>query len=179
MCDDQTSNDQAKEDQDVTEATVGNAQVEALQAELQAANEKTLRYAADIQNLRRRTEQEKKDAANFAITKFATDLISVADSFALALTSIPSEVAESPNGAAVLQGIEMVQGQLVRAFEKHGLCEIKLDEDRSFDPNKHDAVQVVAASDQAEDTVVSVLRAGYTLNDRVIRPAMVSVAGPA
>ncbi len=154
-----------------------DAEVEALQAEVQALKEQVLRVAADAENTKRRAEREMNDARAYAITKFARDLLGVADTFDRALASVPAD-AEGPMKNFVV-GVEMTAKELLGAFEKNGLKKIDPAKGEKFDPHKHQAMMEQAGEDVAPGAIIQTLQAGYELLGRLVRPAMVVVAAKA
>lgn len=149
----------------------------ALLAEVQALKEQVLRYAADAENVKRRAEREMNDARAYAITKFARDLLTVADNFDRALVSVPADV-EGP-AKNFLVGVEMTAKALQSAFENNGLKKIEPAKGDKFDPHKHQAVMEQPGIDVEPGGVIQVLQAGYELLGRLVRPAMVVVAAKA
>ncbi len=149
-------------------------------AELEAAvadlTDRLLRSAADMENLRRRTEREIADARQYAVTGFARDLLSVGDNLRRALEAIPAEVRSADAQLATFaEGVELTERELLKALSKHGVE--KLDPvGQKFDPNFHQAIFEVESADQPAGTVVQVVQAGYSIADRVLRPAMVGIA---
>ena len=153
-----------------------DAEVEALQTEVQALKEQVLRYAADAENTKRRAEREANDARAYAIQKFATDLLRVADNLDRATAAAPTESGD-PAVKNYVIGVEMTARELLAAFERNGLKKIDPPQGEKFDPHKHQAISMVEA-DAEPNTVVQVLQKGYTLHERVLRPALVMVAKP-
>ena len=122
---------------------------------------------ADFQNYRKRAEKEKRDLYSYANEKIMNDLLTVMDNFERAL--------EHDAGDGFKEGIEMIFKQLSDVLEKDGLAEIPaLGEE--FDPNVHNAVMTEETEDYESGKVSGVMQKGYTLNGKVIRPAMVKVA---
>lgn len=152
--------------------------VAALKAEIAQLKDKMLRAVAEAENVRRRAEREKADATKFGITRLARDLMGVADNFERALATVPSEERENvPDHIQnLLAGLEMTEQELVTAFEKNGIRRIEPQRGARFDPNFHQAVAEIPSSDQPGGTVVHLTQTGYLLDDRVLRPAMVTVA---
>ena len=149
--------------------------VEALQAEIAGLKEQLLRYAAEGENLRRRTEREVNDARAYAIQKFAKDLFGVSDNLGRALQSMPREGLEGAIKNLVL-GIEMTEKELAGAFERNGVKRVDPARGDKFDPHQHQAMMEQDAADIAPGAVIQVLAPGYELFGRVVRPAMVVVA---
>ncbi|QWT46104.1 nucleotide exchange factor GrpE [Azospira inquinata] len=127
-----------------------------------------LRAKAETENVRRRAQEDISKAAKFAIEKFAGELLAVNDSLEAALTDT------NPTVDILKSGVELTHKQLVAAFEKSGLKEINPVGEK-FDPHHHQAISMVP-SDQEANTVVTVLQKGYTIADRVLRPALVTVS---
>jgi molecular chaperone GrpE len=142
------------------------------------ANEKDakLRLAAEMENLRRRTEREKLDAAKYANTRFGRDLLAVADTFERAMATIDkSQFDEASPVGKFLEGIELTQRQLQNAFEKHGIRRLECAGEK-FDPNLHEAMMEMVSEDAPAGTVLQVYETAYMIEDRVLRPAKVIVA---
>ena len=137
--------------------------LEELQKQLDEAKDQYLRAKAETENVRKRGIEDTAKARKFAVERFAEDLISVADSLYAAVDASDNE------------GLQLTLKQLKSAFEKHQLMEIDPKAGDDFNPHRHQAVSTVE-SDQDDNTVVSVLQRGYTLVDRVLRPAMVTVS---
>lgn len=141
-------------------------------AELKAAesHDAWLRAKAETENLRRRAQEDVSKAHKFAAEKFASELLAVKDSLEAALA------VEEQTVDAIKSGVELTLRQLVAAFEKSSIKELNpLGE--KFDPHFHQAIAMVDAEQEA-NTVVSVLQKGYALHDRILRPALVTVAKP-
>jgi molecular chaperone GrpE len=161
-----------------TEALTGDApagEIEALKAETTALKEQVLRYAADMENTRRRAEREANDARAYAIQKFARDLLGVADILDRAMAAAPADSAD-PVMKNFVVGIEMTGKELLGAFERNGLKRIAPDRGEKFDPHKHQAMTEQPGTDVAPGAIVQVLQPGYELLGRLVRPAMVVVA---
>lgn len=154
------------------------ALVGALQAELEAVRDQTLRAIADGENVRRRAEREKAEARAYAVERFARDLLSVADNLDRALATAPEGLKGDPGYDGFLTGIEMTGRELASVFERHNLTRVGAPGDR-FDPALHQAVAQIPADMPAGD-IAQVFQPGYVLSGRTIRAAMVAVsAGPA
>jgi molecular chaperone GrpE len=142
------------------------AAAEAKAAELQDAY---LRAKAEGENIRRRAQEDIAKAHKFAIEGFAEAMVPVKDSLEMALK------VESPSVESLKEGVEMTLKQLNSAFDKGRLAEVNPQPGDKLDPMKHQAISMVPAS-QEPNTVVSVLQKGYTIADRLLRPALVTVA---
>ncbi|MDY0881906.1 nucleotide exchange factor GrpE [Dongia soli] len=148
----------------------------AAQQENAALKDQLLRALAETENVRRRAARDKEDAAKFAMAGFAREILGVADNLRRALEAITPEALEQDAALKNLyDGILATERQLDAAFEKQAIKKVwPLGE--KFDSNLHQAMFEVPGTDQPSGTVVQVLQAGYTLNDRLLRPAMVGVA---
>ena len=170
--------DQATTDDGQADSAPEGPSVEALQAEIVALKEQILRYAADGENLRRRTEREMNDARAFAIQKFAKDLFGVSDNLSRALQSMPREGLEGAIQNLVL-GIEMTEKELSGAFERNGVKRVNPARGDRFDPHQHQAMMEQDDPEVSPGSVIQVFAPGYELFGRVVRPAMVVVASKA
>jgi molecular chaperone GrpE len=148
-----------------------------LELEKSELKDRLLRTLADVENMRRRTEREVADARSYAITRFAGDMLGVADNMARALAAISPEAREGadPTLKAVVEGAELTEREMLRALEKHGVRKID-PKGEKFDPNFHQAMFEIPDSTLANGTVAQVVQVGYSIGDRVLRPAMVGVA---
>ena len=151
------------------------AAVDSLRAEAAALKEQALRYAAEVENTRRRAEREVNDARAYAISKFAKDLLGVADNLSRALEHAPRD-AEDQLSRNLTVGLEMTQKDLNTAFERNGLKRLHPELGEKFDPHQHQAVMEQTSGQIAPGGVVQVLQTGYELFGRIVRPAMVVVA---
>lgn len=141
------------------------AALEAALAEQQAA---VLYVKAEGENIRRRASDDIDKARKFALEKFAGELLAVKDSMDAAL------LVENATVESYKNGVELTNKQLLNVFEKFNIAQIDPVGEK-FDPNKHQAISMLE-SEQEANTVISTLQKGYTLNDRVLRPALVTVA---
>lgn len=151
--------------------------IEALQSENADLRDRYLRLAAEMDNLRRRTERDVKDAKSYAVTGFARDMLTVSDNLRRALDAIPAEAREAadPGLIALIEGVEMTERAMLVTLERHGVRKLEPEGER-FDPNFHQAMFEVPNPNVPNNTVVQVVQAGYTIGERVLRPAMVGVA---
>ncbi|MBC7802560.1 MAG: nucleotide exchange factor GrpE [Candidatus Parcubacteria bacterium] len=139
------------------------------QAHIDEQREAWMRAVAETENVRKRAQSDVAAAHKFAVERFAEGLLPVVDSLEAALAS----AAGSPQ--ALLDGLELTLRQLKAAFVKGGLAEISPAAGERFDPHKHQAMAAVESSAEP-NSVVSVMQKGYSLHDRVLRPALVTVA---
>ena len=149
------------------------------EANAEALKDQLLRALAETENLRKRAEREREEAAKYAITSLARDIVSVADNLQRALESVPTELAESNESDARIgslrDGIEMTRQEFETVLARHGIERLEpLGE--TFDHNFHQAMFEVEHEEYSAGTVVQVLQAGYRIHDRLLRPAMVGVA---
>ena len=153
------------------------AVLEALKAEVESLKDQRLRALADVENIRRRSERDRAEASQYAITKFARDMLSIADNFARALAAVPAGVREAadPQLKAVLDGVEATDRQLVATLERYGVKAIETS-DGKFDPNLHQAIAEVPGNGKPPGSIVDVVQTGFLIGERLLRPAMVTVA---
>ena len=152
-------------------------ELEGLRTELADMRDRMLRALAETENTRRRAEREKQDASQYAVTRFARDMLQIADNFARALAAAPQALrdAADPQLKAVLDGVEATERQLLASLERHGVKPIDTADGR-FDPNLHQAIAEVPGGEKPPGSIVDVVQAGYTIGERLLRPAMVTVA---
>jgi molecular chaperone GrpE len=151
--------------------------VAALAREAAEYKDRWLRGMAEMENLRRRTEREVADARVYGITQFARDVVLVADNMERALQALDDELrAKADAGVkALLDGVELTERELLKVLEKHGVKRLE-PKGQKFDPHRHQAMFEVPDETVPSGTVVQVVQAGYTIGDRVLRPAMVGIA---
>jgi molecular chaperone GrpE len=150
---------------------------EALRIENAEIKDRLLRTVAEMENLRKRTEREISDTRSYAIAGCARDMLTATDSLSRALMVLPAEARDSadPTVRSLIEGIEMTEREMQRLLAKHGVKPIEA-EGEKFDPHKHQAMFEVPDPTRPEGTVVQVVQAGFSIGDRVLRPAMVGVA---
>ena len=156
---------------DTAEAVAPEVSVESLQAQLNEANDAFLRAKADVENARRRADDEIQKARKFAVEGFAESLLPVIDSLEAALTVEQNTIEQ------MREGVAATQKQLLSALERNKVTQINPPSGEKFNPHQHQAISVVPA-EQAPNTVVTVLQKGYLIADRVLRPALVTVTAP-
>jgi len=145
------------------------AELEAKVAEL---NDAHLRAKAEAENARRRADEEVAKARKYAVESFAESLLPVRDSLEAAIANTPESA-----DPKLLEGVHATLRQLVSALERHKVVTINPPAATKFDPHQHQAISMVPA-DQESNTIVAVLQKGYLIADRVLRPALVTVAAP-
>ena len=167
--------DDAVEEMNSEQDNSAEVDVEKLQAELAEAKEKFVRAHAEMENVRRRADNEVSKARKFAIEKFAAELLPVKDSLELA-----SSVEIADDNAEALEkmreGLELTLKMLEKAFEKFNVEELNPAAGEQLDPEAHQAMGTMESDEHEHNQVVNVVQKGYRLNDRLLRPAMVMVA---
>ena len=150
---------------------------EALAKELAEARDKTLRTLAEMENLRQRTRREVADSKVYGITGFARDVLDIADNLQRALDALPAETRESadPMMKTFVEGVELTERSLLNTLEKNGVKKFDPSGEK-FDPNFQQAMYEVPDPSIPAGTVVQVVQAGYTIGERVLRPALVAVS---
>ena len=150
--------------------------VAALQVEVGDLKDKWLRAHAEVENIRKRTEREREEAAKYSIAKLARDIVAVGDNFQRAIDAVPAGAAEKdPALKSFLDGVTMTERELLNTLDRHGIKRVQpLNE--QFNPHLHQAVAQVPRTDVPSGTIVEVYQAGYMIEERVLRPAMVGVA---
>jgi molecular chaperone GrpE len=151
--------------------------MEKLIAENAELKDRSLRLAAEMENLRMRTARDVRDAKAYSVSGFARDTLAVADNLRRALESLPPESRQSHDKGLLnlIEGVELTERSLIASLERHGVRKLE-PEGQKFDPNFHQAMFEVPNPDVPNNIVVQVVQAGYVIGDRVLRPAMVGVA---
>eukprot|EP00937_MAST-01D_sp_MAST-1D-sp2_P002764 g2764.t1 len=152
-------------------------ELEAAQAEAAEHKDRTLRTLAEMENVRRISKRDVDNARDFAITKFAKGLLDVADNLERAIGSVEGglegvDAEAQPQLHTLLEGVQMTEAQLQKAFADHSLQRFGAEGDK-FDPHEHDAMFETEDPEKEPGTIAHLFKAGYRLNDRVIRPAQV------
>ena len=175
-CKDESSCCNEKEStEEVKEATTEDKIAE-LEAKLKETEEKYLRVHADFENIKKRLEKEKYQAIDYASEKFAKDLLSPIDTLEMALAAEEAATNLSTEDllAKLKEGVELTIKNFYTAFEKHNITVVETDGE--FDPNFHNAIMQVDSEDKQTGEIVQVMQKGYMLKERLLRPAMVSIA---
>jgi molecular chaperone GrpE len=147
------------------------AKIAELEGRLAEMSDAYLRAKAEAENVRRRAEEEMSKARKFAIEGFAEAMLPVMDSMEAAIATPDAKV------ETVLEGVHATKRQLAAALERNKVLEINPAQGTKFDPHQHQAISMVPAEQEA-NTVVAVLQKGYLIAERVLRPALVTVAAP-
>lgn len=150
------------------------SQLQALQAEVRDLKDQVLRGYAEMDNIRKRAERERLDTQKYAVSKFARDMLSVADNLERALAAVPTDTSD-PVLKGLLDGVTVTERGLVGVLERYGIKRIPA-EGAPFDPHLHQAVMEHQDPSVPSGTIVRVFEAGYMIGDRVLRPASVVVA---
>ena len=151
-------------------------EIEQLRAAPADFQDKNMRLLAEMENLRRRMERERADTAKFAITRFARDVLTVADNFQRAIDTVPKDVAAEDGPLKTLfEGVELTGRELLATLERHGVKRIDPTGMR-FDPNLHQAMMQVDNPEVPNGTVMQAFQPAYMIEDRILRPAMVVVS---
>ena len=139
--------------------------------------DRLLRTLAEMENLRRRTEREVADARAYGVTSFARDILAVADNMERALKALDDELRDKAEAGvkALLDGVELTERELIKVMEKHGVRKIE-PQGQKFDPNLHQAMLEIPDPSVPAGTVVQIMQPGYTIGERVLRPALVGVS---
>ncbi|MCX7312294.1 MAG: nucleotide exchange factor GrpE [Hyphomicrobiales bacterium] len=148
-----------------------------LDRELADMKDRLLRTLADMENMRKRTEREVADARVYGISSFARDILGVADNMHRAMQALDDELRAKADDAtkSLLEGVELTERELMNVLEKNGVTRIE-PLGQKFDPNRHQAMFEVPDTSVPSGSVVQVMQAGYTIGERVLRPALVAVA---
>ncbi|MEA1071539.1 nucleotide exchange factor GrpE [Sphingomonas sp. LY29] len=179
MIDDKNLHDDAEAIREETAADAPELaehdRVAELERQLEEAKNKALYAAADTQNVRRRLEAEKQQASTYAVTGFARDMLSVRDHLDRALSHVPEAARADEKLKSFVEGIETTLREIDSIFGRNGIERVAA-KGLPLDPNRHQAM-IEVATDQAEPgTIVEEMQSGYVLKDRLLRPALVSVA---
>lgn len=152
-------------------------EIAALRAEADNQKDRALRALAEVENVRKRLERERDEARTYSVTRFARDFLTVADNLSRALAAMPAEARARADDSlkAVLEGVEATERELQAALTRHGVKPIAAEGQR-FDPHLHQAIAEVPAKGAEPGSVVAVVQPGYTIGERLLRPAMVTVA---
>lgn len=175
----QDQTDNSNEEVQVGEELSAEAEIAVLNAELEAAKNKieeqkdsVVRAAAEVENIRRRAAQEVEKASKFALEKFANELLPVIDNLERAV-----EFADKENDAIkpLIEGVDMTAKSFADAVAKFGVAVVN-PQGEAFNPEFHQAMSMQPSADVEPNTVIAVMQKGYTLNGRLLRPAMVMVS---
>ncbi len=159
-----------------SEAAADPARVAQLEAEVASLKDQILRALAETENVRRRAEREREDTSKYAVSKFAKELLAVADNLRRAVEAVAPDVRESNQAVGnLLTGVEATERQLLAAFDRAGIAKVEA-LGAPADPNFHQIMMEIENTGKPAGTVVQVLQAGYTIHGRLLREAIVGVA---
>jgi len=152
-------------------------EVERLEAEKSDLTDRLIRLAAEMDNLRKRTERELNDTRKYAVAKLAGDMLVVGDNLRRALKAVPADRLESGDEVlkALSEGVQVTEREMERLLEKNGVTRIAAIGER-FDPHRHQAMYEVPDPAKPAGTVVEVIQEGYQIGDRVLRAALVGIS---
>ena len=152
------------------------ATIAKLEHQVKELTDRLMRTAAEMDNIRKRTERDKADTIKYAITKFAGDIVTVGDNFQRAISAVPAGAADSDAALkSLVDGVTLTEREFHGVLERHGVK--RLDpKGQAFDPNFHQAVMEQDNKEVPAGTVLQVFQAGYVIEDRILRPAMVVVS---
>jgi molecular chaperone GrpE len=161
------------------EAEASLDEADALRAEVAELKDRLLRALADVENIRKRADRDRRDAELYGATRFARDLLSVHDNFDRALDNVTDAVREAAPG--LIEGIELTRRDLLSAFEKHKISKIEPKPGDRFDPKLHQAMFEAPVPGTSAGDIIQVMGIGFTIGERLLRPAQVGVSsgGPA
>ena len=153
-----------------------SARIQELEAQLADFKDKYVRAVAETENMRKRNARERQDISKYAVSSFAKDLLDFSDNFRRAMDSLPAELLEEDQRIKnTLGGIEAMERELLKIFEKHGIQKME-PMDEIFDPNFHEVMFESPGSGKPAGTIVQIIEPGYMLHDRLLRPARVGIA---
>ena len=145
--------------------------IEKLNAENTQLKDQLLRSRAETENVRRRGDRDKNDAAAYAVTGFARDMLTVLDNMRRTLDAMPDEVADDMK--SFIEGVELTERELLKTFEGHGISKVHPEPGEKFDHNVHQAMFEVESEEHPSGHVAQAVAPGYLIKDRLLRPAMV------
>ena len=149
--------------------------IEKLNEEIQDLKDQRLRAAAELENFRKRAEKDQSDALKYGVSNFAKEIISIKDNIERAQSSISDDVRSNDDVKSVVEGLDLIAQSALSTFEKIGIKKIESLNEK-FDHNLHQAMMEIENDQVEPGTIVQELIPGYTLHDRLLRPAMVGVA---
>ena len=149
--------------------------IEKLNEEITGLKDQRLRAIAELENFRKRAEKDQSDALKYGISNFAKEIINIRDNIERAQSSISDEAKNNESIKSVIEGIDLIAQSVVSTFEKIGIKKIESLNEK-FDHNLHQAMMEIENEELEPGTIVQELIPGYTLHDRLLRPAMVGVS---
>ena len=149
--------------------------LENLNAENATLKDRVLRTMAEMENLRRRTEKEVTDAKTYGVSNFAREMLNVADNLSRALASLPKDAVQDGSLKTVLEGVDLTEKDLLSRLSRFGVKPLD-PQGKKFDPNMHEALFEIPDESVPAGTVLQVMETGYSIGERVLRPAKVGVS---
>ena len=149
--------------------------IEKLNEDITSLKDQRLRAIAELENFRKRAEKDQSDALKYGISNFAKEIINIRDNIERAQSSISEETKNNEGIKSVVEGIDLIAQSVITTFEKIGIKKIESLNEK-FDHNLHQAMMEIENDDLESGTIVQELIPGYTLHDRLLRPAMVGVS---
>ncbi len=156
------------------EIDIRDEEIEALRSERDQLQDKFMRALADAENMRKRSERDRREAEQYGGSKLARDFLPVYDSMKRAIDSVTQEQKE--HSPALIEGIELTMRELVNIFAKHGITRIVPQVGERFDPKLHEAMFEAPLPDTKAGDIIQVSTEGFMLFDRILRPAQVGVS---
>lgn len=152
------------------------AEVDILQGQIADLTDRLLRAHAEMDNIRKRGEREREDTAKYAISKFAREVVTVADNFERAIQAVPAGAAEENSALnSLVEGVSMTEREFINVLERNGVKRVN-PKGETFNPHQHQAMMEMQNTEVPPGTILEVFQCGYIIEDRVLRPAMVVVA---
>ena len=177
----QEQEEDATENQETTETDIEESSdtneddIQKLKEEIESLKDQRLRAVAELENFRKRAEKDQSDALKYGIANFAKEIINIGDNIERAKSSISEEVRSNESIKSVVDGLDLIAQSTTATFEKIGIKKIE-SINQKFDHNLHQAMMEIEKNDCEPGTIVQELIPGYTLHDRLLRPAMVGVS---
>ena len=171
----ETKEQASEQDQETEKVENSEDIIDKLNEEISSLKDQRLRAIAELENFRKRAEKDQSDALKYGISNFAKEIINISDNIERAQSSIPEEAKNNETIKPVIEGIDLIAQSVVTTFEKIGIKKIESLNEK-FDHNLHQAMMEIENDDLEPGTIVQELIPGYTLHDRLLRPAMVGVS---
>ena len=171
----ETKEQASEQDQETEKVETSEDIIEKLNEEISSLKDQRLRAIAELENFRKRAEKDQSDALKYGVSNFAKEIINISDNIERAQSSIPEEAKNNETIKPVIEGIDLIAQSVVTTFEKIGIKKIESLNEK-FDHNLHQAMMEIENNDLEPGTIVQELIPGYTLHDRLLRPAMVGVS---
>ena len=171
----ETKEQASEQEQETEEVETSEDIIAKLNEEITNLKDQRLRAIAELENFRKRAEKDQSDALKYGVSNFAKEIINISDNIERAQSSIPEEAKNNETIKPVIEGIDLIAQSVVTTFEKIGIKKIESLNEK-FDHNLHQAMMEIEKDDLEPGTIVQELIPGYTLHDRLLRPAMVGVS---